>query len=268
MDPRSVVIMVLLAVVAPFVAAWMIAWSLWRGRRGPAPVQAADGRRALVTGVVVSLIPFAITQCLLLGVPAMPPREALHWVPLLLVGGLALGLFNSTFIYVSAMALAILLNRSEPWSMVALLWGGSMLAWRLLGLLPGRGALLVPMGTHLAACAMVLVATGNLRLGQLAAAGAMSLLGALLVHLSRPRFTLVPAAASGVAAFASTLLAQGMAYGDTPRWAGLSMGLGAPFAALIAIVLTRRHWSGLVLAGAIMLTAGAVIAAVNVEPLE
>lgn len=199
------------------------------------------------------LSPLAVlvgVQVALFGALTFPPQNALHQIPLMLIAAFVLGLIPALLPrFIPARAPAAIAffaglgwlffaktPRHEALAMASWLWGAGMLLTTPHAR-PIRGwTLMVPLGFTLAGAAVVLVATGSLKLAQLAGAAAVTLLGIFAVSLTRPRLVIAGPGLSVFVAMLATTLSQGAAFGDTPKWLALAVGIGGP---AIADALTR-----------------------------
>jgi len=284
MDPQSLRALVLIGIALPFAMSAAVLGMLWYPATGIAPPAAFPGRdrlRRTLSGVLAPGLVLLIVQSTLLGLPAVPPREAIHMLPWILMMGLVLGAVEEwvrPWSHRMMLALGIVLVGVG----VAMTWRGHWIGPAILIHAAGwlsfqrlaRGSsattALLPLGVWCAGAAVVLIATGSLKLAQLAAAGAMSLLGAFVISLPRPRVSISGTTLHASLAWIAALLAQGMAFGDTPRAVGFTYAIGAPVvgAALIAVLGSRlpRAWMAPAAAAFIIMIIAAIAAAVGHTP--
>jgi hypothetical protein len=94
MDPQSLRALVLIGIALPFAMSAAVLGMLWYPATGIAPPAAFPGRdrlRRTLSGVLAPGLVLLIVQSTLLGLPAVPPREAIHILPWVLAAGLLLG---------------------------------------------------------------------------------------------------------------------------------------------------------------------------------
>ncbi|MCX5691752.1 MAG: hypothetical protein NTV94_18495, partial [Planctomycetota bacterium] len=204
MDTQSALLFVLAGIVMPLVLSLITTGTLWWRIRGiePGSPQPRHRLRRIASAALAPAIILLLVQCTMLGIPAFPPREAIHRLPFLLLAGLAFGAIELAWLsgswkstIVGALALAaaaaVAASLSSPWlTHAAIIAAGGWIILRTMAWREATPTVLIPLGLYAAGTAVVLVATGNLKLAQLAAACAMSLLAILVVSLSRPRFSL------------------------------------------------------------------------------
>jgi hypothetical protein len=256
MDPQSALLFVLFGIVTPFVLSLGLTLLIWRHAPGiePASAQPRQLLRRFLNALLAPGAVLLLAQSILHGVPSIPPREALHILPWMLIAGLLFGTIElrwlsptwaSTFLGAVALGLLAGAVSASAWVMPAvLIFAGGWSALRGLAFTRTTPTALIPLGMFAAGTAVVLVATGNLKLAQLAAACAMSLLAILCIALTRPRLSLAGPILAVTLAWLAGLLGQGMAYGDTPRAAGYAFGIGAPVLALLIHRLSVRLLRG------------------------
>lgn len=289
MEQSDLIQMLLWGVAMPLVSSFLVSLAIWWGQRGEPVVNeatpwwkspmrlggAATWRVAMMGVVCVGLI-FVLAQALLHGVQTFPPREALHQIPVALGIGLVIGIVElfvpvlaSRLASVVVVGLAVLLSTSvslpKPWIGDALVfWAVAWSALKEWGYSSHRSVGLVTIGTFAAGAAAVLVTTGNLKLAQLSGVMAFALLGIFAASRVRPLVTMAGPALCGACAVIGSLLAQGIAYGDTPRQAGYTYALGAPVLTVLFVPIAAgflkpklRPW----LAGSIPLALAGGVAA-------
>jgi hypothetical protein len=235
MDPDTALQLLLLGVVMPLAASLATTAASWWSAKGIRPVDdRRDGRRAAWAAMLSPLALLACVQWVLLGGWSFPPQNALQQIPFVLLAAFVLGLAPgpapAVIALVAGISRFVLATSAQHQAdaMLAIAWGSGMLLLRPHAR-PTRGwTLLVPLGFTLAGAAVALVMTGSLKLAQLAGAAAMTLLGIFAVSLTRPRLTIAGPALSVFVAMLAVTLAHGAAFGDTPRWLSLAIGLGGP----------------------------------------
>lgn len=246
MDPDTALQLLLLGVVLPFAASLATTAACWWSARGILPLSARpDTRRATLAAILCPLALLVGVQWLLFGPISFPPRNALHIIPLLLLGAAVLGrvpirTIADVIAIIGIVWLAIAETAQQTSNaMVLVLWGGAMMMLTPCGRPVRSWTLFVPLGFTLAGAAVALVTTGSLKLAQLAGASAVTLLGVFLVSLARPRLTIAGPALSVFVAMLAATLAQGASFGDTPRWLAYVIGLGGP-----AVAAGLVKWRG------------------------
>jgi hypothetical protein len=254
MDPQSALLFGLVGIVLPFMLSLLATGAVWWRASGIEPgfAQPRHRLRRLASATLAPALILLLVQSLMLGVPTFPPREAMHRLPFLLLAGLLFGAielawmsssWKSTLIGAMVLAAAAgIASLASAWLVLAVVIAAG--AWIILRQIAWRETtptILIPLGLYAAGTAAVLVATGNLKLAQLAAACAMSLLAILAVALARPKLTLAGPALTVTLAWLGALLGQGMTYGDTPKTAGLLWGIGGPIVICVMHHLLRKR---------------------------
>lgn len=289
MAQSDMIHMLLWGVAFPLVFSFLATLIIWWGQRGepvvlqanpwwksPMRVGGAAHWRIATTGVVCVGLVFIASQAFLHGTPAFPPREALHLLPFALAVGVVIGLIElfvpvlaSRVTSIVVIGVAVLLSTSvklpKPWIGDALVfWAVGWSALKEWGYSSHRSVGLVTVGTFAAGAVAVLVTTGNLKLAQLSGALAFALLGIFVASRVRPLVAMAGPALGGACAVLGSLVAQGIAYGDTPRQVGYTYALGAPVLTVLIVPIVAgflkpklRPW----LAGAIPLVLAGGVAA-------
>jgi len=260
MEQSDLIHMLIWGVAMPLASSALVSLIIWWGQRGEPVVQQSNPWwkspmrlggaaiwRVATTGLVCIGLVFLVSQSMLHGAPTFPPREALHQIPVALLAGLTIGLIElfipvlaSRITSIVVIALAVLLSTSikmpKPWIGDALIFWA--LAWSALkdwGYSSHRSVGLVTLGTFAAGAAAVLVTTGNLKLAQLSGVLAFAVLGIFLASRMRPMVAMAGPVLCGACAVIGSLVAQGIAYGDTPRQAGYTYAVGAPVLTVLIV---------------------------------
>jgi len=292
MEPAILIPMILWGVVAPFIASLMASAAIWWSCRGEEHVGAADGgadgganRAALGAGrgriALAGLCVAAATLgsiMFLSGVPDVPPREAMHFFPWMVLAGLVLGLAElfipvlgrQTGSWVCIVILGYLLPRyfagKNIWvADAAFLWMFAWSALKVASYAAQRSVSLVSLGIYSAGAAVILATVpGNMKLALACGAMACAVLGVFVVSRLRPRATLRGPGVCAVCALVGTALGQGVAIGDVPRVPAFVYGLLAPVLVLFVVPLLSTRLKPflrpLVAGGLIVVVAAAVAA--------
>lgn len=305
---------ILWGVALPLIAAFtcgLLAWAGWR----PAVIEGEQTATSLWRATVMVLVGFSVSlyavQWLTQGPLSWPPREAMHSLAGSVIWGLLAGVIGATVgfmkpsfrgvryvmlgIVAVAIVAAVVVKLPKPYAWVgqALLIGlGSWACLRSLAFTRWPAVSFLPVGVWAAGIGGLLLATGNLKLAQLAGAAAFSLLGLFAAAVLRQRkagpggetigVSLADPVLAVVCAYVGSLLVLGVTIGSTPRNLATFMGLAVPITALLItqFVLTYakprvvalagvgggkayvpRHWlAGIAGAAAVALLSGIAIA--------
>jgi hypothetical protein len=268
MTPAQAAHMALWVALVPTVSAFACSLALW-WRREHTPTPA----RLITLGLLGFASVYIIAHGLLIGWPALPPREAIQFIPVAALIGAVLGCLDLAVPALRSRAasvaiillVGVLLPRSvtmtgkAAWLPVGLLvWSLLWCGLRVVASSPTRFVPVIVLGLLSACAAATLAGSGNLKQGQLAGVIAFCTLGVCIAQTTRPRVSLAGPAAGAAAAVIAATLAQGVAYGSTPYGAAMLIAAAAVAAipATTAGTVKPSSWKRVALAGAVVLALG------------
>lgn len=259
--------------VFPILTAFAVYFGLWFSPHRPGAAM-----KSMVGGTVGFAAVSVVCYWLLIGRPSFPPREAMHWLPLIAALGAALGCLDwafpalrSRYVTLAVVVLfGVILPRAVPMTGKAAWLPTTLLVWallwsslRIIAAVPTRFVAVIAVGLLSACSAAAFAGSASTKQGLLAGAIAFGALGVLVVQTLRPGVSLAGPAVGVVAAVLAAALGQSVTYGSTPKATAMLVAgasVAAAFAATVGMVKPSSWKRVVVMAATVILIAGAGVA--------